>query len=177
MKHLICTLLLMTFTLTGCFGGRKPEVNEGADLRKRAYVNVSESKDQIIATIAAGYRDAEYARIDLEIERALEADYAQVRKNANAFGGSIPVEQAIEGTKKLIAVREKERTEARAKVDAALVEMQAIITRANTDLLIANKLNDALEEYDRAGIDVSAATKAVEEIMALAAKNKPKPGK
>lgn len=170
---LMRTLLLMAFMLAGCTS-RHPDANKGADLRKRAYVNVSESKDKIIATIAEGYRQAEYDKIDLQIAAALEADFAQVRKNANAFGGSIPVEQAIEGTKKLIATREKERTEARAKVDASLAQLQEIIVRANTDLLIANKLNDALEEYDRAGIDVSAATKAVEEIMALAAKNKPK---
>lgn len=171
-KIRVLTIVVLCFA-AGC-AQRAAVVKEGSDLRKKAYVAVSENKSKIIDAVIAVYREAEYRRIDLEINAALEADFAEVRKKAALNGGNVPIDQAIDGAKKLISTREKEREGARAKVDAAILQLQAIVARADTDLLIANKLNDAIESYESAGVDVSAAKRAVEEIMDLAAKNTPR---
>lgn len=161
----------------GC-GKRPPEVTEASKLRKQAYLAANESKNAIIATIVEVYREAEYRRIDLEIDRAIEEDFAKVRANATAFNNQVPVETAIAGTKRLIATREAERTAARKLVDERLKDIDAIVAQADTNILIANRLHDAVEEYENVGIDVSAAGKAVEEILALVGKqSKPKPQK
>lgn len=159
-----------------CNGKRPDSVSEASKLRKKAYLAANESKNEIVKTVVEVYRQAEYKRIDLEINAALEEDFAKVKANASATGGNIPADVAIAGTKRLIDFRDKERAAARKSVDDKLLQIDDIIARADSNILIANKLNDAVEEYESAGVDVTAAGKAIEEILSLVEKqNKPKP--
>lgn len=158
-----------------CNAKRPDSVSEASKLRKKAYLAANESKNDIIKTVVEVYREAEYKRIDLEINAALEEDFAKVKANAAATGGAINADVAIAGTKRLIDFRDKERNAARKSVDDKLKQIDDIIARADTNILIANKLNDAVEEYESAGVDVTAAGKAIEEILSLVEKqNKPK---
>ena len=163
----VMVMCFFSFGFIGGCGKRPPSVQEGADLRKAAYTATSEGKSEIIEQILVFYREAEFKRIDVEIDRALQDDFAQVRKNAQATGGSVPVDQAIEGARKLISTREIERAGLRAAVDKAITDMRAIVAKAETNMLIANKLNDVVEEYEKAGVDISAAKTAVQEIITL----------
>lgn len=178
MKRSIVLPMLAAFMLFSgfvCAPKRPASVEEAAKLRKDAYLAANEGKTEIINAILEVYRKTEYARIDREIELALEADFAEVRKNAAATGGVVPVELAIAGTKKLNATRDAEREKFRALVDEAILQIKAEIDRADSNVLIANKLNDAIDEYERAGIDTTAAKKAVDEILSIVTKDKQKP--
>lgn len=164
--------LLVLCLLAGCSDKRADAVKQGSDLRKQAFTQVSENKTKIIDAIIEAYREAEYRRIDLEIDALITEDENKVRELAKANGGMVKIEDAISGARKLLALREKERAAARATVDAGIKELQSIVRQADVDLLIANKLNDAIESYENSGVDVSAAKKAVDEIMDLVAKNR-----
>lgn len=171
MKLLWALMLPVILMLSGC-GKRAPAAKEGADLRKKAYVAVSENKSKILAVVIEAYRAAEYRSADALIDAAIERDFEQVRKNAAANGGNVPVEMAIDGARKLLSVREKERADARERVDAVCAQLKAAVEDAETEMLIANKLNDALEEYESSGVDLSAARGAIDEILELVKKRK-----
>ena len=158
--------LALVLLMTGC--GKPPAaVTEGQDLRKKAYNAANDGKNKIIETILEVYKTAEYARIDGEINAALEKNKSEVRGKAALFGNVVPVEQAIEGMEKILTTREAERVRLRGLVDSKIAECRKIVVEADKNFLIANKLADALDGYENAGVDVSAAGKAVEEILAL----------
>lgn len=114
----------------------------------RAYAG---AMNEVIGTVIAAYRKAEMDKIEMAVA-------ADVKANAGKFDA--------EG----IALLIKKRDEKIAAIDDICRQLRAEIGKAETNLLIEAKLADAMEKYEEAGIDMSSAKSAIDEILKLVTK-------
>ncbi len=155
---------LLLVCASGCM--RQPkEVTEGRNLARSAYLNVNANNNRIIETLITAYRDAQYAAIDA----AAEQDKAAALKKAEAeaaAGRPVTPAQVLEFADKLQASKKAKYDE----VNGRITELRAAIDKGQSDLLVAAKLEEALDRFDAAGVDMSAATNAVDKILAIVGK-------
>lgn len=164
---LLLFCLLPLATLTGCLGTKPPAgVNEARNLKREALQSYAANNEKIVEAILQSSATEAYAHIDARFE----ADLAEARRRAEALGGKVDVNLAIEGMKKLVA----ERDAARKRVDEEVEKIRGIVAQAQVDLAITMKLDEVLERYENAGIDVSIARGAAEQILGLVKARKQK---
>ena len=155
--------VLLFFCLAGCFGGaRPPVVSEASNTKRKAYQMYAEGQEQILDAILAAYKAEARARISLGMQKDIET----ARHNAEKTDGKVSIDQALTFAQKLM----DERDAAMFKVDASVSQLREIMARNKVNLAIAMKLDEAIEAYETAGYDMSAAKNAVGEIMDLIAK-------
>jgi hypothetical protein len=148
-------LCLLPLFAVGC-GKRPAAVEQGHVMVRTAYLNVAENQQKILDAVIAGYRAAEYARIDADVT-------ADLQEGARRAGPNSDTAQSVAFVQKIYAARDIRR----ADVDARVQRLRLIGEQARKDLLVAAKLDAALDQFDNTGIDLSAATKAVEQILQL----------
>ena len=151
----------------GCATKPPPEVLEARDFKRKSIQAYAESNDEILDAILAAYRAEAYEHLETKIR----GDIATATRNAAASNGQVKIEDAI----KFMQQVEGDRSTGRARIDAAVAQIRVAMAQARVNLAIGLKVDEALSEYENAGVDMSAARKAVDEIMALVGQLTKKP--
>ena len=128
-------------------------------MKHRALAGYAEGTEMVLEAILEAYKSEAYGRIE---DRVL-ADIQTARHNAEKTQGQVHIDQAIAFMQKL----DSERTIGRGKADAAMDKIRAVMRTVRVNLAISMKLDEAIERYENAGVDMSAAKAAVSEIMGL----------
>ena len=149
-------LALFLAGLSGCFS-KPAAVDRAVNLKKQALQSYEGNTAKILEAVLTAYRAAEFARIDT----LLDLDIQKVTA-ANA-GKPVELGVAIDGMKKLMLQREA----AQRAVEEQIFKLRETVARAKTDLVIAQKLDDVLQQYADVGVDTAIADKAVSEILGL----------
>jgi len=87
-----------------------------------------------------------------------------VRQNVGA-DGKVNADQAIAGMQKLVEFRDSERAKHRAAVDAAIERVRELVSQTDDQLAIALELDELVDKFDNAGIDMSGVRSAVSQIL------------
>lgn len=143
-----CGLLLF---LTGCFIDPRP-VQDARELRTQAITHYAANSGAMVNFAIAAYQQAEYARVDALYYQDTDA----AKQQANA---AMAVAKVLELNAK--------RDQAKAKVDAQVAKLKAIADRAQRDPAIALKLDEAVREYENAGVDITAVPGTVDGILGI----------
>lgn len=152
---------------TGCAQKPPPEVLEARDFKRKSIQAYAESNDEILEAILSAYRAEAYEHLETKIR----GDIATATRNAAASNGQVKIEDAIRFMQQV----EGDRSTGRAKIDAAVAQIKVAMASARVNLAIGLKVDEALTEYENAGIDMSAARTAIDEIMALVGQLTKKP--
>jgi len=164
MKAFLSWFLILAFALSAGCSKRPPQVNEANATKKKAFIAASEGKSKIIAAVLEGLKKAEYDRIDMKIEVEMQKQLALVRQNVGA-DGKVNADQAIAGMQKLVEFRDSERAKHRAAVDAAIERVRELVSQTDDQLAIALELDELVDKFDNAGIDMSGVRSAVSQIL------------
>lgn len=145
---------------TGCMSAKAPpEVTEGRALKRNAIQAYAQANDQIVEGILGAYRAQAYDALEQRIKR--DIDKAVVA--AGKTGGQVDITQALGFMDSLQSDREAGRT----KIDASIQQIRQAMDKGRVNLAIAMKIDEALEQYESAGVDMSAARKAVDDVLQL----------
>lgn len=144
-------LILIYLCGSGCFLAPQP-VQEARKQRSAAYAEYAANNAKILDFVIEQYRAAEYARINALIAQDVEA----AKKLAT-------VDVAVA---KMLELNQK-RSAARASVDDQIVKLRQSVTKTQTDLAIAAKLDEAIAAYENAGIDASVIGSAADSILGI----------
>lgn len=153
-------LLLVLITVSGCMGTKPPiAIQQASDLKRTAITNYAANVDRILNTLLDGYRSEAYARIDTLAKIDMETG----RQAAAASGGKVDFAQATAFMDRLQETKESKRRE----VDASISKIREIMAGASVDLALNLKLDEVVQRYADAGIDLSAAQTAIDQILAI----------
>lgn len=147
-------ILFLPLLLCGCiFSFKAPvPVEQARAQRSEATSRYVVNSTALIDFAIRMYQQSEYARVD--------ALYMQDILAAKALP------DASAAVTKMIDLDAK-RDVAKGKVDAQVAKFRAIATKAQTDPIIAMKLDEAISQYEAAGIDASAIPGTVDGILSV----------
>jgi len=151
----VLPLLLLWLACSGCFLTPAP-VQQARQQRTAAYAEYAANNSKILDFVIEQYRMAEYARI----EALLLQDFEATKK----------LPSAADAVAKMIELDGK-RIIAKGAVDAQIVKLCGSVAKAQTDLAIAAKLDEAIAAYENAGIDASVISGAADTILGILKQN------
>jgi len=161
MKRALLMFFLVGISLC-CMGfscaGPDQRVTAAMDQRDEAIINYSKNTDKVVEGVLQGYREASL--------RQVEDFYAQdLRKVASNAGpdGKVDAAKAVQFLLEADQLRQQRRAEVEAQVSKAL----AAYNDSKRDLVIAQKLNQVLRAHEDAGVDITAAQVAAEQIIEI----------
>lgn len=143
----------------GCAQKPPPDVLKAQDYKRKSIQAYAESNDEVLNGILEAYRAEAYEHLETKIQ----ADIATAARNAEAAQGQVKLEWAMAFMAKIEGVR----ADGRKRIDASIETIRKGMAQARVNLAIGLKVDEALSEYENAGVDMSAARKAIDEIMAL----------
>jgi hypothetical protein len=145
--HFVAIAIVAFACSIGCLEA-PPSIIAASKERSAATRAYAGAMQEVIGTVIAAYRKAELDKIEMAVATDIKA-------NAGKFDA--------EG----IALLIQKRDEKVAAIDDICRQLRAAVDRAETNLLIEAKLADAMEKYESAGIDMSSAKTAIDEILKL----------
>jgi hypothetical protein len=150
----------MLVSMLGCMGTKpSPEIVAANDMKREAITNYAANVDQVLDVLLEGYRKEAYARIDTLVQ----IDMKQAEANAKASGGQVDLAQALEFFNKI----DRQREEKRAEVDESIKQIRKVMATASVDLALNLKLDEVVQRYAQAGVDLTSAQAAIDQIMAI----------
>ena len=152
-KLLIVAMLVL---LPAC--GTDQRVIAGHDLRDNAVQMYSANMDAIFAAVTKAYKLQGYAAVD----QLYAADLRKIATNADGMG-KVDAQTAVQ----FLLEAEQIRNANKAKIDGEVDKIAAAYKEACLDLAISTQLSSLLRQYAAAGVDMSAAEKAISEIIVL----------
>lgn len=156
MKRILLVLPLVL--LSGCFSKPNPQVNEAMDFRDQALLNYSANTDVIVGAILDGYRQAALK----QVEDFYQQDLKKVASNMDA-SGKVDAAKAVQFLLEADQIRQQRKQAIEEQVSKAL----AAYNESKKDLVIAQKLNQVLKAYENAGVDITAAQTAAQQIISI----------
>jgi hypothetical protein len=175
---LCCSLPL----LSGCFGGRTPEIREVEQGKRRAILLFAENSERVTEGTLAGYRMEAYSRVDdrhaWDQERITSQAQDAIVAKANEQGkapkdATFTAAELAEFAALARSWSEKiskEATANKAKVDAVLAATRQLVVLTRKDLVTALELQSLLDQFYEAGIPLESITQAGQMIESLLAR-------
>lgn len=161
MKRVLLMLGLFGLSLM-CFGfscaSPDPRANEAMDVRDKALVQFSANTDIVVEGILQGYRAASLQ----QVEDFYAQNLKKVAGNADATG-KVDAAKAVQ----FLLEADQQRQSQKAAIEEQISKALAAYRESKRDLVIAQKLNQVLREYENAGVDVTAAQSAATQIIEL----------
>ena len=148
-------LACIFFFLPGC-GPRPDDVKAGAELRTKLVTNYGTQAESVIDAAADAYKSEASARADLLMQ--IDIDKLQADDT-----GKIPLDTARDYIKRVYAARQKNQV----TIENQVAILQATKISARKDLVNYLRLNDLLDKWDDAGIDLATITPTVKELISM----------
>ncbi len=169
MNRLHCLALPVFFCL-GMFSCSPPDqrANEAMDVRDQALLQFSANTDVLVDGILQGYRAAQLQ----QVEGFYAQDLAKVSANAGA-DGKVDAAKAVQ----FLLEADRLRQQRRAQVEDQVAKALATYRESKRDLIIAQKLNQVLRAYENAGVDLTAAQHAAEQLIQILKPQPPAPAR
>lgn len=159
MKRTLCMFGLLAISLMSMgFSCSAPDARVGnaMDLRDQALLNYSANTDVVVKGILEGYRGASLK----QVEDFYAQDLSKVATNAGP-DGKVDAAKAVQ----FLLEADQQRQQRRKDVDDQIAKALAAYEESKKDLVIAQKLNQVLRAYENAGIDITAAQNAAQQII------------
>lgn len=157
--------ILLPFVLGGCLGVKpSPAIQAANDLKRKAITNYAANIDRVLDVLLESYRKEAYSHVDTKVR----IDMKTAETNAQATGGKVDLGQALLFFEKLNQQREQKRAE----VDQAISAIRRVMAGAQVDLALHLNLDEVVQRYSDAGVDLSAAQSAIDQILELIRQSK-----
>ncbi len=157
----VVPLLLMFVFFSGCMGSGKtpPDVQLGRTYVQEANDESAATMETVVEKVLVAYEAAEKQLAD----KALEADMTGLLDRIKANPASATPEKILDAHKQYLVDRDKRLL----AVYAETAEVKRIIGVAKGDRELAKQIQTVLNMYQDAGVDMSAAKVAIQNIVLL----------
>jgi hypothetical protein len=153
----VCILAFVMLAGASCTSSKDPNIERGRKLRNDGQANAQKTMEIALEKMGVAYRGAEKRTIDGNYSRAI-AGLLERAKTQN-----FTPQQLLDAQTKYI----EERDAALAAVDKEIAEAMQVVQWARDDRQLADQINQVLESYADAGIDISAAKVAITQLVGL----------
>jgi len=176
---LTIAIFILMYALAGC-GPRPKKVTAAAEARNDAVKTYVMNDNAADAFLIEKYKESELKRVDMayklkmaELKAALKRDLETMAKASGGVLKFTPEQAAsviekVENKKTAILLQ---RDIMMRQVDTVARALYTARERNKINLAIATKLNEAIEDYEGAGVDMTAAQKSIEAIILLLQKH------